>query len=405
MRSRLLTLVGLLPCAAMTIGSTTRQLGSSGLRVTEACLGTMTYGLQNSEAEAHAQLDLAVDGHGINFLDCAEMYPTPNSAEGWRAGRSEEVLGAWLARSAARRERLVVATKVTGFSRASRVAAARAAPGGGASRAPPPDARLDRASVLAACDASLRRLRTDRIDLLQMHWPDRATPLFGRTQYRRADERADAVPIAETAEAVKALLDAGKIRAYGVSNENAFGLAEWVRAADELGMPRPASIQNSYSLLTRSFEAHGLAEACSPRHYGVGLLPWSVLCGGLLSGKFAAARGGAAAAPASSRLLRFGPNWPRWAPGSASEATLRAVDAYAAIAERVGITPAQLAILWCRTREFVEGSGSVIIGASTLEQLEENCAAFAIPRSVLDEAVEAEIDAVHMACRDPSDSL
>ena len=158
-------------------------------------------------------LELAVEEHGINFLDCAEMYPTPNSAEGWRAGRSEEILGNWLARSAARRERLVVATKVTGFSRASRVAAARAPPGGAGApppRDPLPDARLDRASVLAACDASLRRLRTDRVDLLQM--PNRAINQLWRDELADSPaEQPGGVEIALTTDLSLAKTDNGTV--------------------------------------------------------------------------------------------------------------------------------------------------------------------------------------------------
>ena len=218
--------------------------------------------------------------------------------------------------------------------------------------------------------------------------------------YRYDLDRVDTVPIEETAAAIKELLDSGKIRAYGLSNENAFGTSEWVHAADRLRMPRPATIQNSYSLLCRGFESSGLAEACSPRHYNIGLLPWSVLCGGLLSGKYAG-RAPIKAEP-SSRLVRFGDKWPRWGV-DATDATKSAVERYADIACSAGWTPAQLAVQWCRTRPFC-AHGSVIVGASSVAQLAENLDAFALP-ALLDASLVEEIDAVHILCRDPSDTL
>lgn len=374
-----------------------RTLGSSNLEVTEACLGTMTWGVQNSEEEAHAQLDYAVKECGVNFIDTAELYPVPLTAPEWRAGKTEEFIGSWLSANPEWREKVVLASKVAGFMPNSRVAAERTVP----PTDPPPDCRLDRSSVRAACEASLRRLQTSYVDLYQLHWPDRYVPAFGATTYDFGRER-DSVAVEETAREIKALLEEGKIRAYGLSNETPYGVCQWAAVAAKLGMPPPATIQNAYSLLTRGFE-EALAEACSPRHHNVGLLPWSVLCGGLLTGKYR--QGAAAPAGSGARFVAFGDYMSRWHPSHARQETLQAADAYSAIAEGAGLTPSQLAILWCRTRPFIAAHGAVIIGGTSLSQLEENLAAFALPAEALTEEMVGAINEVHMRCRDPSNSL
>ena len=386
-----------LAVAPSTTAFRTRRLGSSQLVVTEACLGTMTWGVQNTEAEAHEQLDFALKERGVTMVDTAELYPVPLTAPEWQAGRTEEYIGTWLEKNPEWRSKIVLATKICGFMARSKVAAARTEPPAD----PRPDCRLDRESVRAACEASLRRLKTDYIDLYQLHWPDRYVPIFGGTVYDASKERESPVPIEETAAALKELLDEGKIKAYGLSNETPYGLCKWCEVAAAMGLPPPATIQNAYSLLTRSFES-GLAEACAPHHYNVGLLPWSVLCGGLLSGKY----GSKAAVPpaANARFVAFDNYMSRWHPSHAAAATLSAADAYAALAESSGLTPAQLAILWCRTRQFVE-HGSVIVGGTSVAQLAENLDAFDLDPSRLTDELRREIDAVHLRCRDPSDSL
>lgn len=381
-----------------------RRLGNSDLVVSEACLGTMTFGVQNGASDAFAQLDYA-RSKGCNFIDTAELYPVPLTAPEYRAGATEQIVGEYLEKiGPAQRDELVVATKIAGFFPSSPVAAARAYPGPPTD--PAPDCRLDAASVKDAAHASLRRLKTDRIDLMQIHWPDRYVPAFGMTTYHHDQRRVgDEVPILETASALRDLIDEGKVRYIGLSNESTYGVCEWINACDRLGIrDKVATIQNSYSLLDRRFDSE-LAEACE--HHGIGLLPWSVLAGGLLSGKYnVETRGGGIPSTNDSRFVRFPDYMKRWHPSSASRETLEATEEYVKIAADAGMTPSQLAIAFVRTRRFVGKNGSVIVGATTMEQLEENLAPFVDGRAVeLDQEILDKIDEVHMKCRDPCCSL
>ena len=379
-----------------------RNLGSSDLLVSEACLGTMTYGVQNTESEAFEQLDYA-RSQGCNFIDTAELYPVPLTAPEYRAGATEEIVGAYLSKiGAAQRNELVIATKVAGFFPSSPVAAARSYPN--APIDPPPDCRLDAQSVKDAVHASLRRLNTDHIDLIQLHWPDRYVPVFGQTTFDHDQKREDEVPILETATALKELMDEGKIRYIGLSNESTFGVCEWIRACDQLGIrDKLATIQNSYSLLDRRFDSE-LAEACD--QYDIGLLPWSVLAGGLLSGKYnKRSTGKSIPSDANSRFVRFPDYMRRWHPISATQPTLDATEEYAQIAQEAGLTPSELAIAFVRSRRFVKDNGSLIVGATTMEQLKENLAPFDGNDVSLDEEILAKINEVHMKSRDSSCSL
>ena len=318
----------------------------------------------------------------MNFIDTAEMYPVPSSDPRWKPGVTEEYIGTWLAKNPELRSEIVIATKISGFNPNSET---------GGNRFVPPkekaDCRLDRESVLMACDASLRRLQTDYIDLYQLHWPDRYCPGFGTAVYDPTKER-DSVPIKETVAALGELLAAGKIKHYGLSNETTYGVCEFVRAADELSVPRPVSIQNSFCLLHRSFETE-LAEACAPSHYNIGLLPWTPLGGGALSGKYL---GGDK--PAEGRLVKYPKFMQRYLNSHSREAT----EKYAAIAAKAGISLASLSLAWCKTRWYVS---STIIGATTMEQLKENIDAFDADIVTLDDETLASVDAVHFACRDP----
>jgi len=357
----------------------------------------MTFGVQNSYPEAAAQLDYAVKTRGINFIDTAEMYPVPMSDPRWVAGTTEEYIGRWLADNKELRPHLVIATKIVGYTGApkSSPAGPAAAKGILARRDDPPvessaSCRLDRASIIKACNASLRRLRTDYIDLYQLHWPDRWVPGFGVSAYEPSKERADDVPIDETLLALKELLDAGKIRAYGLSNETTFGVCQAVLAADRLGMPRPVSIQNSFSLVHRAFETE-LAEACAPSHFNIGLLPWSVLAGGVLTGKY---RHGAA--PGGARFAEFPSGFQERFHG---ERVVAAVEEYAEVAEEAGVSLTKLAVAFCASRWFVDGHGSCIVGATSVEQLAECIDGYKVK---LSEEVLKKIDAVHLKCRDPT---
>ena len=333
-----------------------RALGSTDLKVSQICLGTMTWGEQNSEAEAHQQLDYAV-AQGVNFIDAAEMYPVPPKAE--TQGRTEQYLGSWL-KARGKRDDLVIATKVIGPGEFPWI---RGGP------------RLDRQSVLAACDASLSRLQTDYIDLYQVHWPARSTNYFGQLGYRPTYDRA-ATPIEETLGALGELVQQGKVRHIGISNETPWGVAEYFRLAREKNLPRPVAIQNPYSLLNRSFEV-GLAEFS--HRDKLGLLAYSPLAFGTLSGKYL---GGAQ--PPQGRITLFA-RFTRYK----GEQAEQAIAEYAALARKHGLDPAQMALAYVNSRPFVNAT---IIGATGMEQLQSNIASAGL--KLADEVLQG-IEAIH----------
>jgi len=338
-----------------------RPLGQTGLDVSVICLGTMTWGQQNSEAEAHAQLDRALE-LGVNFIDTAEMYPTPPKAE--TQGRTESHIGTWLAARGGR-DKVILATKVTGRSNNFPYL------GRG-------ETRLDRNQIELALEASLKRLQTDYVDLYQLHWPDRRTNYFGQLGYRVVDDE-DEIPPEETLAALADLIKAGKVRHVGVSNETPWGLMRFLDAADRLGLPRTACIQNPYNLLNRSFEI-GLAEIAWREKCG--LLAYSPLAFGMLSGKYLDG-----ARPDGARLTLFA-HFARYNKKPGEAATVR----YVALAREHGLDPAQMALAFVNSRPFVTSN---IIGATTLEQLEADISSIDVTLndSVLDgiEAIHAEI--------------
>jgi len=342
-----------------------RSLGQTDLKVSAICLGTMTWGEQNTEAEAFAQMDLAL-ARGVNFWDTAELYPVPPRPD--TAGRTEEYIGNWL-KARGGRDRVILATKVKGRSAALAHQAGLARD-------------LSREQVLRAIEGSLKRLQTDYIDLYQLHWPDRRTNFFGQLGYTHdAEERS--VPLRETLSALAEAVRAGKIRHVGLSNETPWGVLECLRLAEQEGLPRMVSIQNPYSLLNRTFEV-GLAEIAIREH--VGLLAYSPLAFGVLSGKY---QGGAR--PEGARLTLFS-QFSRYVGPRA----LAATEAYVTIARRHGLDPAQMALAFVTRQPFVTSN---IIGATTLEQLQSNLDSADMQLSA---DVLREIEAVHQENPNPA---
>lgn len=344
----------------------TNKLGASALQVSRVCLGTMTFGEQNSEADAHSQLDYALE-RGINFIDTAEMYPVMPRAQ--TQGATERFIGSWLKKSG-RRADVVLATKVAGPN-----AAMHWIRNG--------KNNLDATNIRAAVDASLQRLQTDHIDLYQIHWPSRNVPVFGATVFDPAKERA-CVAIEETLAVLGALIDDGKIGHIGVSNESAWGVSEYIKQSELKGLPRIASIQNLYNLTARTFESSLLNETCYREN--VGLLAYSPLAFGQLTGKYLDDPA------ASGRLTIFPPNW---SPRYLRPSVLAAVREYVELARANAMAPAAMALAWCTSRWFV---ASTIIGATSLAQLKQNIDAAELTLS--DDVVKS-IDAIHMRITNP----
>ncbi|MEO9523975.1 MULTISPECIES: NADP(H)-dependent aldo-keto reductase [Marinobacter] len=335
----------------------TRKLGNTDIDVSLICLGTMTWGEQNTESEAFEQLDYATEA-GVNFIDAAEMYPVPPRAE--TQGLTEQYLGNWLARRG-RRDDLVIASKVAG-------------PGNGLTylRNGP---RLTRAHIREACEASLKRLQTDYIDLYQVHWPDRSTNFFGQLGYQTNPEESF-TPIEETLEALDELVREGKIRQIGLSNETPWGTMEYLRLAREKGWPRAVSIQNPYNLLNRSFEV-GMAEIAHREQ--AGLLAYSPLAFGMLSGKYLGESW-----PEKARLTLY-ERFKRYSNSRGMAAT----RAYVELARQHGLSPVELALAFVNSRSFVTSN---IVGATTMVQLQENIGSASI--SLDQDALDA-IEALH----------
>ena len=392
--------------------------------------------------KAFEQLDWAVHEGGINFIDTAELYPVPPVPE--TAGMTEEMIGRWLAKGGdALRKKIILATKVAGYSKGRGYIVEKRKQTLGTEVDDPKSfaTHLSREQILEACDASLKRLQTSYIDLYQLHWPERYTPLFGELGYKRASERGhDSVAMEETVSAVGELIKAGKVRYWGLSNENAFGVTKFVQVCQKLGVPLPVSIQNDFAFVDRRFEQDGTAEACSPLNVGgngIGLLAYGALAGGTLSGKYAEK----AAESEQSRHTKFPGFQPRYHADATREiaaefakvaieqamrpalyyhyyyyccgcvcvflflfVSMHACMYYVCVyththpythphthipqvAKKHGMRPAQLALAWAASREYM---GSVIIGATSMEQLKENVAAFdiTIPKECVAELEE-----------------
>ncbi len=327
-------------------------LGTSGLEVSRICLGTMTWGTQNTQADADQQLEYALS-QGINFIDTAEMYSVPPTPQSY--GATESIIGNWLQRHPEKRSDIILATKIAGV-------------GLSYIRGGSP---ITGASVIEAVDASLQRLQTDYIDLYQLHWPNRTTPHFGKhhlnkVPFSTVNAEEHKAGMLDILQGLDSCVKAGKIRHCGLSDDSPWGIAEYLQLAKEHSLPRMVSIQNEFSLIHTKDWPY-LIEQCAMED--VAFLPWSPLGGGVLSGKY---------------LNGAMPEGSRWSFTQRNgifrdtEQVHRAVAAYATLADSYQITPAQLALAWC---DRVDGVTSTIIGATTMEQLKEDIAAFSVPYS------------------------
>ncbi|MDF1849195.1 MAG: NADP(H)-dependent aldo-keto reductase [Verrucomicrobiales bacterium] len=334
-----------------------REIPHTDLSVSLIGLGTMTWGEQNTEAEGHEQMDYALE-QGVNLFDTAEMYPVPPRPE--TCHETERIIGTWFA-DRGKRDEVILATKVVG-------------PGPHVTHVRE-GTRHNREHITTALEGSLRRLQTDRVDLYQLHWPDRPVPLFGTRDYS-PPKQSDSIPIEETLQVLADLVESGKIRYIGLSNETPWGAMKFLAAAETLGLPRMVTIQNSYNLLNRTFDS-GLSEICHEE--GLRSLPYSPLAFGRLSGKY---RGGAL--PNGARLTL----WERFARynGPNSDA---AIEEYAKIADEAGLDLAQMSLAWINQRHHV---ASNLIGATTMEQLKSNIASVDVE---LPGEVRKAIDTVH----------
>ena len=339
-----------------------RALGNTDIKVSSICLGTMTWGEQNTQDEAFTQLDMAVD-YGVNFIDTAEMYPVPPKAETYTA--TETIIGNWLKQRGHHND-LILATKVCG-------------PGfdymdGGRMMTPE--------HIEKAVEGSLKRLDVESIDLYQLHWPDRNTNFFGKLGYEHT-EGFNGTPIEDTVDALEKLIKAGKIRHYGLSNETPWGAMEHLRVSRSKGINQPVSIQNPYNLLNRSFEV-GLAEIA--HRESLGLLAYSPLAFGTLSGKYLNG-----ARPEGARLSLY----ERFQRYNSAE-SLKAIDAYVNLAREHSLDPAQMALSYVTERSFVTSN---IIGATSLEQLDSNLRSSELKLSA--EVLEG-IEAIHKQHPNPA---
>ena len=338
-------------------------LGRSGLMVSELCLGTMTFGTQTPEPEAHAQIDLALE-RGVNFVDTAEMYPV-NPVKAETIGRTEQIIGNWIHNNAASRDNVILATKHSGEGLSS--------VRGGAS--------ISSQTIPEAIEGSLRRLKTDYIDLYQFHWPNRGSFMFRKNWKFDPSSQNKSETLAHIEDALEALqkqVDKGNIRYFGLSNDSAWGTSQWLRLSEDRGWPRVVAMQNEYSLMCRLYDTD-MAELSF--NEDVGLIAFSPLAAGLLTGKYQSG-----AIPKGSRLSLNSDLG-----GRISDNSKLAVDAYLAVARKYQIDPVHMALAWCRTRVFM---ASAIFGATTLAQLEHALEVVTVEISA--ELID-ELDVVHKA--------
>lgn len=340
------------------------ELGRTGLRVSRVCLGTMTWGEQNTEAEGHAQMDYALS-RGINFWDTSEMYAVPPKRE--TQGATERIIGSWFAKSN-KRDQVILASKVAGSSVMDWL------------RKDGRPTRQTRDQIDEAVEGSLKRLQTDYIDLYQLHWPDRGLRVFGGMTFR--DYGPDFEPLADILGHLARHIEKGNIRHIGVSNETPWGVMRFIAESEKQGLPRMASIQNAYNLTNRVYE-YGLAEVTLREQ--VSLLAYSPLGQGYLTGKY---QNGAL--PAGARKTLFNRLQRYEGPGADA-----AIQSYVDLAKAHGLTPAQLALKFCDARPFVT---STIIGATSMEQLIHDVDAFDLAWT---DELEKAVEALHYAQPNP----
>ena len=350
------------------------QLGRSELHVTPICLGTMTFGEQVDEATSHAILDRSLE-RGINFIDTAEMYSVPTRAETY--GATETIIGNWFTKNPGARQKLVLATKLAGPPRGMNWIRNGRTDG------------LTSTDIVESCEASLKRLKTDVIDLYQIHWPARHVPSFGQVYFDPAKD-LPVISVQEQLETLGGLIKAGKVRAIGLSNETPYGVHEFVRVAEQLGLPRIATVQNPYCLVNRTVD-NGLDETM--HRLGVSHIPYSPLGFGLLTGKYDLSGTTGPDAPKMARIAKYeAMQKQRWGRVEALTAARR----YNALAREHGLTPTQMALAFCYTSWRV---ASTIIGVTTVAQLNEDLDAYG---TTLSPELLAKIDAVRWEIRDPA---
>ena len=342
-----------------------RKLGNTDIEVSLICLGTMTWGEQNSEKEAHEQLDYALDS-GINFIDTAELYPVPPKKE--TQGLTDQYIGNWIGLRK-NRDKFILASKVTGRS--------------GMDWFRGSETRLDRDNILQSVEDSLKRLKTDYIDLLQLHWPDRKSNFFGNLDYKHSEED-DFIPLELQLEALAELVKSGKVRYIGLSNETPWGVAKFLELSKTNNLPRIVSVQNPYSLLNRSFEI-GLSEIAIRENCG--LLAYSPLAFGVLSGKYLGGK-----KPKGARLTLFGDQFTRYT----KERSIQATEEYERIAKKHNLDFAQMSLAFINRQPFLTSN---IIGATTMEQLKSNIGSLGIS---LSEDIISDIETVHSSNPNPS---
>ena len=349
-------------------------LGQSDLSVTPICLGTMTFGEQVDEATSHTILSRSLE-RGVNFIDTAEMYAVPPRAETFNA--TEKIIGNWLEKNPAARQKLVIATKVAGPSR-------------GMPWVRNGSGDLTAADIIAACEGSLKRLKTDVIDLYQIHWPTRNVPMFGGMYYDPSKNNPALTSMHAQLEALGTLVKAGKVRAIGLSNETPYGVHEFVRLAEQHNLPRVATVQNVYNLVSRGLE-NGLDETMD--RLGVSLLAYSPLAFGLLTGKYDVSGVEGPDAPKEGRIAKYeSVRKQRWGRKDALNAAIR----YNTLARENGLTPSQFALAFCYTKWQV---ASTIIGVTSVAQLDEDLNAWG---TTLSPEVLKQIDAIRWELRDPA---